>query len=192
MIVRIVVSIHLMLFFINRQWVLPESYRRFNTSHVILYPGAFVGNGGNSTVSIHLMLFFILNRKLFRFLFFRFNTSHVILYRVLRSESHIYNIVSIHLMLFFIGRSICRIYGTLGVSIHLMLFFICEYKIHLKADDSFNTSHVILYLLQVHQPMSAFQVSIHLMLFFIGEQREFLASVMGFQYISCYSLSGRI
>ena len=167
MIVRIVVSIHLMLFFINRQWVLPESYRRFNTSHVILYPGAFVGNGGNSTVSIHLMLFFILNRKLFRFLFFRFNTSHVILYRVLRSESHIYNIVSIHLMLFFIGRSICRIYGTLGVSIHLMLFFICEYKIHLKADDSFNTSHVILYLYALAIAYVFWFVSIHLMLFFI-------------------------
>ena len=96
------VSIHLMLFFIEWLVTMPLDDWSFNTSHVILYRRNERSEHDTEYVSIHLMLFFIEKEKtiayddsMFQYIscyslsiiwilwvlcFLRFNTSHVILY----------------------------------------------------------------------------------------------------------------
>ena len=57
------VSIHLMLLFINKHDTGIIIKKRFNTSHVTLYRLFLSDNGYLSRVSIHLMLLFIIKRR---------------------------------------------------------------------------------------------------------------------------------
>ena len=53
----------------------------------------------------------------------------------------------------------------------------------------FNTSHVTLYPYDRIDSYRVIHVSIHLMLLFIAFASSSMFSIVGFQYISCYSLS---
>ena len=140
----------------------------FNTSHITLYLSEIT---------------------LFSKSLARFNTSHVTLYPLPGSITAAIILVSIHLMLLFIGKSLERPVFHTVVSIHLMLLFIqkvaegsgekCKFQYiscyslsgfvqyPIFNCNSFNTSHVTLYLVQP----------------------DFYLLVDVFQYISCYSLS---
>ena len=119
----------------------------FNTSHVVIYRNHRKRNANSSLVSIHLMLLFIL---------------YFVFYSMIIFE------VSIHLMLLFISVivfvavasplfqyiSCCYLSHTkttrwisyIKVSIHLMLLFIGMMKHTSMSQQSFNTSHVVIYL----------------------------------------------
>ena len=76
---------------------------------------------------------------------FRFNTSHVTLYHGSAALSETRSGVSIHLMLLFIEKWITTKATSLSVSIHLMLLFIFLLPCHKSFRVCFNTSHVTLY-----------------------------------------------
>ena len=102
-VVRIIISIHLMLLFINISACLFLIFRYFNTSHVTvyrIYPLAssvsteisihlmllFISTPISSSldctcISIHLMLLFIFKEMIVTFALPYFNTSHVTVYR---------------------------------------------------------------------------------------------------------------
>ena len=97
--------------------------------------------------------------------------------------------ISIHLMLLFIGVETLETGEVMEISIHLMLLFIlaqlvkennyllfqyiscyCLSMIQQQVPQqmqNFNTSHVTVYLLCIHQFCFFLQISIHLMLLFI-------------------------
>ena len=145
---RIIVSIHLMLLFIdadgketlyinafqyiscyslsNRTPFLVERKKGFNTSHVTLYRAASFPCIDNMD---------------------SFNTSHVTLYL----------------------NTVFHSRRTTTVSIHLMLLFILMEDGTKHLEVSFNTSHVTLYQRQCRTCKSPVRVSIHLMLLFISK-----------------------
>ena len=119
-------------------------------------------------VSIHLMLLFIPVTQIQQPIISSFNTSHVTLYQIKEIKIIIKYTVSIHLMLLFImHRHILEVDHS-SVSIHLMLLFIRNGR---------NRGQVL------------YHVSIHLMLLFIKDHQDRTINKIGFQYISCYSLS---
>ena len=75
--------------------------------------------------------------------------------------------VSIHLMLQFIRERILGIILVGCVSIHLMLQFITDLLNWFIEERRFNTSHVVVYLINQFLQCEHYKVSIHLMLQFI-------------------------
>ena len=121
-----VVSIHLMLLFINMLRCSRGIKRRFNTSHVTLYRGTGKKDGGLFTTFQYISCY-----------------SLSVIYS---SRSKAKNVVSIHLMLLFIilvgsSLSMKKCFNTSHVTLYLTFQLEVEY-IH----TSFNTSHVTLYL----------------------------------------------
>ena len=99
-----IVSIHLMLLFINGL--------EMNHKHI-------------RKVSIHLMLLFIPHWvEYIHTQFLSFNTSHVVIYQLISFQLCAIVRVSIHLMLLFIFTNILKFTNIFSVSIHLMLLFI--------------------------------------------------------------------
>ena len=122
-----------------------------------------------NTISIHLMLLFIITWPLIQI-----NQS-----------------ISIHLMLLFIDNGVLE---KLKVIIFQYISCYClsektRWGIFRLSD--FNTSHVTVYLLFRVSVQIIQWISIHLMLLFIKDHPFMQASLDGFQYISCYCLSGR-
>ena len=78
-----------------------------------------------------------------------------------------------------------------SVSIHLMLLFIVVQALLERTRWRFNTSHVTLYRCFVCGSCLRSPVSIHLMLLFIACFFLTMVILVGFQYISCYSLSSK-
>ena len=147
----------------------PEAHECFNTSHVTLYLWCRQAVTLWKYVSIHLMLLFI-----------RMDGGAV-------GAEHR---VSIHLMLLFIGSFLLPVLRH-PVSIHLMLLFIWALPVKGSNNPSFNTSHVTLYRICGGRSAESISVSIHLMLLFIADRIKEELEQEQFQYISCYSLSGR-
>ena len=85
----------------------------------------------------------------------------------MRIFSGILPAVSIHLMLLFIVCALSGYWQQAHVSIHLMLLFINRSLYFSTVEDSFNTSHVVVYLPKPYSCHAVFQ----------------------FQYISCCCLS---
>ena len=100
---RILVSIHLMLLFIETKIYIWREKGGFNTSHVAIYPTLTYN-------TLHCIP--------------SFNTSHVAIYQDSENKSQLCIQVSIHLMLLFIGTKSNRKNKDSEVSIHLMLLFI--------------------------------------------------------------------
>ena len=118
------VSIHLMLLFIGNQDHEERIEKRFNTSHVTLYPYVARPCVSGTAVSIHLMLLFIPGDAASWIGAARF--QYISCYSLsvwCPNRTHL-NCVSIHLMLLFIHSNCCRSSSTHRVSIHLMLLFI--------------------------------------------------------------------
>ena len=140
-----------------------------------------------------------------------FNTSHVTLYRGRKTQISNNTDVSIHLMLLFIAvlkEDFEQYFAFQYISCYSLSGFV-QYPIF--NCNSFNTSHVTLYLISRRKSLQSSSVSIHLMLLFIGDadaaqsgdedsfdtshvtlylvQPDFYLLVDVFQYISCYSLS---
>ena len=141
-------------------------------------------------ISIHLMLLFISLHLFFLHLTYR---------------------ISIHLMLLFIGFCVFCIIPIILISIHLMLLFIfvdardlqkktefqyiscyCLSLVILtiaQNNSNFNTSHVTVYLLPLHNPpvISIFQ---YISCYCLSGWEDARGCVIEqFQYISCYCLS---
>ena len=158
---------HMLLFICNAPTLRCKS-QDFNTSHVTLYPVLDSG---------------VLHQRNC------FNTSHVTLYLRAEAPRTIRGMVSIHLMLLFIEN---------GKWLHLPMesfqYISCYSlsplpRMHTIRLESFNTSHVTLYLLLMDGALRNHFVSIHLMLLFIEVKDQFGLEASLFQYISCYSLS---
>ena len=135
------------------------------------------------------MLLFINIAHIICILLSSFNTSHVTLYLRAEAPRTIRGMVSIHLMLLFIEN---------GKWLHLPMesfqYISCYSlsplpRMHTIRLESFNTSHVTLYLLLMDGALRNHFVSIHLMLLFIIHILSYLLECRVFQYISCYSLS---
>ena len=161
----------------------------FNTSHVVVYHS---------------------RRRKIKHYFRGFNTSHVVVYLCPTIHNIIIQLfqyisccslscawkkrkadsdVSIHLMLQFIQMYelfsiICMSFNTSHVVVYLIKFPVLHFILH-----SFNTSHVVVYRRSVLPFSLHKQVSIHLMLQFIGLERKAVLGGKQFQYISCCSLS---
>ena len=121
--------------------------------------------------------------------YWSFNTSHVTLYRSLAilhaSLVFPFQYISCYSLSGPMGRRVAR----LAVSIHLMLLFIREHIAEEARNNSFNTSHVTLYLavLTVSAYQSSFQ---YISCYSLSDPLLFLYQFLRpFQYISCYSLS---
>ena len=165
---RNTISIHLMLqFILNSIFLLPYHSDYFNTSHVVVYP---------------LRLLLVLSIQLY------FNTSHVVVYRFpfsylitpypfqyisccslssLTAVFSVFVVISIHLMLQFIIVQSCTTRNLYLISIHLMLQFILINMHQSRCNGNFNTSHVVVYPMQLPLLPGYHHISIHLMLQFI-------------------------
>ena len=91
--------------------------------------------------------------------------------------------------IFVIVRAISLYTTFYIVSIHLMLLFIGVIFNSCRWCKRFNTSHVTLYPSLERRSSWYTIVSIHLMLLFIPKGTILKVFWIGFQYISCYSLS---
>ena len=100
------------------------------------------------------------------------------------------NLISIHLMLLFIGINSTFETKKSYISIHLMLLFIEYYDSNGDINKNFNTSHVTVYRIRTVWVWKHNGISIHLMLLFIFVSAFLNVFTSGFQYISCYCLSG--
>ena len=201
---------HMLLFICNAPTLRCKS-QDFNTSHVTLYLLT-------SSHALFIMLFQYITCYSLSIDFFEHSDNllefqYISCYSLstLLTSFAFCSPVSIHLMLLFIRYWTLGCYTRGTVSIHLMLLFIENGKwLHLPMEsfqyiscyslsplprmhtirlESFNTSHVTLYLLLMDGALRNHFVSIHLMLLFITSSSSCLRESISFQYISCYSLS---
>ena len=164
----IIISIHLMLRFINQATPTQLSSAtfqyiscyglscnqvdsfiaeyHFNTSHVTVYLLTFCALFGRIPISIHLML--------------RFIRMYIMSWKRISK-------ISIHLMLRFIPIFPLHRPYPYQISIHLMLRFIGWCSGRFSGWLYFNTSHVTVYLLTFCALFGRIPISIHLMLRFI-------------------------
>ena len=98
-----IISIHLMLLFINLNRWENNVFDYFNTSHVTVYLDAGTSNSVPCVISIHLMLLFIWMICSPEFMATYFNTSHVTVYPAYNVVQINQTSISIHLMLLFIN-----------------------------------------------------------------------------------------
>ena len=80
---------------------------------------------------------------------------------------------------------------SIFISIHLMLLFIVYRYYNVNENIYFNTSHVTVYPFPALLLRLWIRISIHLMLLFIRVGFFQILSIIKFQYISCYCLSGQ-
>ena len=189
-----------------------QVHSRFNTSHVVVYRTGVYYILERKRVSIHLMLQFIrcnshaftsfiavsihLMLQFISPLLLRFWTPCRFQYISCCSLSTEINYIAIGNRGFqyisccslsqpIIKELLCRLEFqyisccSLSVNIFVKNSYFC----------SFNTSHVVVYLLVAFSKQVYNLVSIHLMLQFIGEKIEKIVPDDSFQYISCCSLS---
>ena len=168
MMIRSIVSIHLMLLFIHeRQWRCNRQ-KRFNTSHVTLYrlenfatPFPFA-----SFNTSHVTLY-PPEDWWSQDLDGRFNTSHVTLYLAYIEGDTVQFLLFQYISCYSLSRWGEERGKRSSVSIHLMLLFIVKGNSKYQKYDRFNTSHVTLYQGHIRGISWKILVSIHLMLLFI-------------------------
>ena len=131
------VSIHLMLFFIEWLVTMPLDDWSFNTSHVILYRRNERSEHDTEYVSIHLMLFFINNMDTLGSVFPPF--QYISCYSL--SKENIYykdtGMKFQYISCYSLSCSSRMARTTIPVSIHLMLFFILFLPFPVAAAISF-------------------------------------------------------
>ena len=157
---------HVTLYLISKKLLLLV-HISFNTSHVTLYPKLQRVSFPPTVVSIHLMLLFI--GEHFNGQDVTITFQYISCYSLSPGclEHHQHPWMFQYISCYSLSHSVPEIRNSSNVSIHLMLLFIVKETVIQYAGNSFNTSHVTLYL--------AFLT--------------FLSYQLPFQYISCYSLS---
>ena len=124
--VGILISIHLMLLFIEQVLLKSSMICHFNTSHVTVYHRQENDRSSSFRISIHLMLLFIL----------------LVFLRLLSRKQ-----ISIHLMLLFIFLQLCLCYHLLTFQ-YISCYCLSKKFEHLTPHLAyFNTSHVTVYRL---------------------------------------------
>ena len=119
----------------------------FNTSHVVIY---LIDNSGRNIFmksfnTSHVVIYHIRSNYVLSVLP-RFNTSHVVIYRRYNQRGHFSLFVSIHLMLLFISEdeeAIEILKNSFNTS-HVVIYLILKWFFQILL-TRFNTSHVVIY-----------------------------------------------
>ena len=185
------VSIHLMLLFIVEWLGIQENPNRFQyISCCYLSRTGFSRIAGTSRFQYISCCYLSSNHPLLHTRLLPFQYISCCYLSGCASSQKIFHVVSIHLMLLFISSRKRQKQTRTKVSIHLMLLFItvisfllsaftafqyisCCYLsnqtiMHWRNEQSFNTSHVVIYRQMLPRYLLLRSVSIHLMLLFIA------------------------
>ena len=141
--------------------------KRFNTSHVTLYPVPEMIYLPRDSFNTSYVTLYLQNKTHLEHQSFSFNTSHITLYRRNWKRRKKVTAVSIHLMLLFIKYGLSSgSCGTLGFNTsHVTLYLEGE----IIEEKPLTFQYISCYSLSISCPICFFRtvVSIHLMLLFI-------------------------